>query len=169
MPKEATFHLWLIFLTNSILFQNGKTQVFNTEQRRIPPSLRPIHTERKRKFSLTHVVCSLIFLLVHWSFSLSLLLSLGVIMPLRVSFSLTRNVKRDYWYVRPWSHLPSTFTSMAASQCINGDTNTNTENGSEPILCINICITIDAMLNFDSDANADVKCEQALKSKTSTS
>ena len=120
--------------------------MFNTEQRTIPPSF--IHTERKRKFSLTHAVYSLIFLLVHWSFSLSLLLSLGVNMPLRVSFSLTRKVKRDYWYLRPWSHLPSAFTPMAASQCINGDTNTNTENGSEPILCINICITIDTMLNF---------------------
>ena len=37
-----------------------------------------------------------------------------------------------------------------------------TENGSEPILCINVCIAIDSMLYFDGDAYADVKCEQAL-------
>ena len=35
------------------------------------------------------------------------------------------------------------------------------------ILCICICITTDAMLNFDGDvdvyANADLKCEQSIK------
>ena len=35
------------------------------------------------------------------------------------------------------------------------------KNGSEPILCINIFVSIDTMLNFDRDANADVKFEQA--------
>ena len=30
------------------------------------------------------------------------------------------------------------------------------------ILSINICVAIDTILNFDGDANADVKCEQAL-------
>ena len=38
--------------------------------------------------------------------------------------------------------------------------------GSEPILFICVCATIDAMLNFDGDfdvnARADVKCEQDL-------
>ena len=37
-------------------------------------------------------------------------------------------------------------------------------NGSDPILCVGICITIDAMINFngyfDVDANTDVTCEQ---------
>ena len=42
--------------------------------------------------------------------------------------------------------------------CINGDTNGNVENGSEPILCINVGIAIDTMLNLDGDAN--FKCEQ---------
>ena len=37
--------------------------------------------------------------------------------------------------------------------CINGDTNGNVENGSEPILCINVGIAIDTMLNLDGDAN----------------
>ena len=34
--------------------------------------------------------------------------------------------------------------------------------GSEPILCICVCITRDAMLNFDCgvDSNADDTCEQ---------
>ena len=37
--------------------------------------------------------------------------------------------------------------------------------GSEPILGVCICITIDDMLNFDDefDANADVTCEQGFK------
>ena len=39
--------------------------------------------------------------------------------------------------------------------CINGDA----ENGSESIFCVNVCIAIDTMLNFDGDANADLKCE----------
>ena len=35
---------------------------------------------------------------------------------------------------------------------------------SDPFPCIFVCITIYAMLNFDSDTNAntDVKCEQTL-------
>ena len=39
--------------------------------------------------------------------------------------------------------------------------NIDTENGFRPILCV--CVTIDAMLNFDGsvDANADVKCEHS--------
>ena len=32
---------------------------------------------------------------------------------------------------------------------------TRPENGSEPIPWVNICITINTMLNFDSDANAN--------------
>ena len=32
----------------------------------------------------------------------------------------------------------------------------------EPILCVNVCIAIDTMLNFDGDAKTDVECEQAL-------
>ena len=37
----------------------------------------------------------------------------------------------------------------------------NVENGTEPILYVNICIAIDTMLNFDGDTNTDVKCEKA--------
>ena len=40
----------------------------------------------------------------------------------------------------------------------------NVRIGSDPILCVGICVTIDAILNFsddfDVDANADVTCEQ---------
>ena len=35
------------------------------------------------------------------------------------------------------------------------------EIGSEPIHCINVCFAIDKMINFDGDANADVKCKVA--------
>ena len=31
------------------------------------------------------------------------------------------------------------------------------------ILCVNVCIAIDPMLNFDGDANADIKREQAFR------
>ena len=44
---------------------------------------------------------------------------------------------------------------------IYSDANANTDNGSD-ILCVNICVAIDTMLNFDGDANGDIKCEQAL-------
>ena len=37
-----------------------------------------------------------------------------------------------------------------------------TENGSEPFLCVNICVAIETMLNFDGGTNADAMCEQAL-------
>ena len=30
-----------------------------------------------------------------------------------------------------------------------------------PILCVNVCIAIDTMLNFYSDAKANINCEQA--------
>ena len=40
--------------------------------------------------------------------------------------------------------------------------NVDVENGFRPIPCINVCTDIDTILNCDGDANADVKCEQAL-------
>ena len=47
--------------------------------------------------------------------------------------------------------------------CVNnGDASTDTEKESEPVLCVIICISIYTMLNFDGEANADKKCEQAL-------
>ena len=52
--------------------------------------------------------------------------------------------------------------TVKIQHCINGDANTNTGIWSETILCFNICIAIDTMLNFDSDVNSNVKCEQAL-------
>ena len=46
--------------------------------------------------------------------------------------------------------------------------NIDAENGFRPILCVSVCVTIDAMLNFDSnvDANAtaDIKCEHTVNS-----
>ena len=49
--------------------------------------------------------------------------------------------------------------------CVNSNTNVDPENGSAPILCI--CMTIDAILNFDGDVDvdtkADVKCEQSIR------
>ena len=36
-------------------------------------------------------------------------------------------------------------------------------NFTEPILCVNVCITINTMLNFDGYANADVKREHAFR------
>ena len=54
-------------------------------------------------------------------------------------------------YLTPMSTSPSKF-SIA---------NTNTENRSELILCANVCVAIDAMLNFGGDINAVIKCEQA--------
>ena len=45
-------------------------------------------------------------------------------------------------------------------------------NGSEPILYIWICVTIDAVINFDGDfnveANAEVTCEQGITRKYSS-
>ena len=66
-----------------------------------------------------------------------------------------------------YSHLTSAFASKSmppskfniASKVI---TNANTD-----ILCINICVAIDPMVNFDSDADADIKCEQAFMKLTS--
>ena len=52
------------------------------------PVLRPIHTNRKRKFSLMFVFYCLIFLLVLWSFSLSLPLLFGVNRPLNFQFEI---------------------------------------------------------------------------------
>ena len=42
---------------------------------------------------------------------------------------------------------------------------TQTQNGSELILWVSICVAIDTMLNFDGDVdgNTDVKCEQSIK------
>ena len=37
-----------------------------------------------------------------------------------------------------------------------------TQIGSELILCINVCLAIDTMLNFNDDEKANVKCEQVL-------
>ena len=60
-----------------------------------------------------------------------------------------------------WSwQLPCNAESLWKPYCINDDS--NAENGSEPILSINVYIGIDTMLNFDGDVYADVKCEQAL-------
>ena len=42
-------------------------------------------------------------------------------------------------------------------------TNVNAEIGPEPILCINACIAIDTILNFDGDADTYVRCEQAFR------
>ena len=41
---------------------------------------------------------------------------------------------------------------------LNGDT--NAVNGSDPF-CVNICFAIGTLLDFDGDADADIKCEQA--------
>ena len=35
--------------------------------------------------------------------------------------------------------------------------------GSIPILCINVNITIDTMLDFDANVNTDAKCERTFK------
>ena len=39
------------------------------------------------------------------------------------------------------------------------------ENGFRPNLCIWVCVTIDVMLNFNSDVdeNVDIKCEQSIR------
>ena len=37
------------------------------------------------------------------------------------------------------------------------------QNGFRPILCVFVCVAIDAMLNFDSDVDANVKCEHSLR------
>ena len=56
------------------------------------------------------------------------------------------------------SHLMSAFVSTATSH----RQSSNAKNGSEAIVYVSVCIAIDTMLNFEGDANADVKCEQAL-------
>ena len=44
--------------------------------------------------------------------------------------------------------------------CMNCDT--NAVNWSELILSVNVCVAITRMLNFEGDANVDVKCERIL-------
>ena len=46
----------------------------------------------------------------------------------------------------------------------------NVKNGFRPILCFCDCVSIDAVLNFDDDvnANANVKCEQTLRTHLHT-
>ena len=52
---------------------------------------------------------------------------------------------------------------------INSNANIDADNGLRPILCVYVCVTSDAMLNFDRDvdvdANADVACEQSVGTK----
>ena len=38
---------------------------------------------------------------------------------------------------------------------------TQTQNGPETILYLNVSLAMDTMINFDGDANADEKCKQA--------
>ena len=45
------------------------------------------------------------------------------------------------------------------------DTNTTAENGSEFFLCVNVCVLIDKIFNFDGSTNADFKCDQSLNLK----
>ena len=59
------------------------------------------------------------------------------------------------------SHLMFAFAFASTSplkfkHCANGNANTNAQNGSEPILDVSVCISVDAMLNVD--ANANIKC-----------
>ena len=46
----------------------------------------------------------------------------------------------------------------------------NIKNRFSPILCVYVCISIDAMLNFDGDVdvntNADIKCEHTFIAKS---
>ena len=37
------------------------------------------------------------------------------------------------------------------------------KNGFRPILCVCVCVSIDTMLNFDGDVDANVKCEHSIK------
>ena len=76
------------------------------------------------------------------------------------AFTLTKGV----FTLESCSHLMSVFafasTSLSKFNIALVMAQTQTQNGSEPILSVSICFAIDTMLNFDGDANADVKCEQ---------
>ena len=76
----------------------------------------------------------------------------------KIGIVATRGLSLDQnWNLMPCSHLTFAFASTSPLDA---------PNGFRPILCIFVCIAIDAMLNFDSDvdANADtnVKCEHSL-------
>ena len=68
------------------------------------------------------------------------------------------------WDVKICSHLMSAFVSVSLSKFNIVSISMQMlmqKMGFRPNnLCIYVCITIDAMLNFDSDidANADIKC-----------
>ena len=68
-------------------------------------------------------------------------------------------------HVKTCSHLASAFASTSKFNIVSIALQMLTlENGFRPILCVYICVTIDAMLNFDFDldANADVTCKQSI-------
>ena len=64
--------------------------------------------------------------------------------------------------VKIYSHFTSTFSI----ESVVTQTQIQRMTLSELILCINLCVAIGTMLNFDSDTNTDVKCEQALTVQT---
>ena len=74
-------------------------------------------------------------------------------------------------WLKAYSHLMSAFvfasTSLSQFNIVSIVTQTQiqTQNGSEPNLCITLCIAIDTKLNFDSDVdtNTNVKCEPSMK------
>ena len=60
------------------------------------------------------------------------------------------------------------YVTVEVRHCVNSNANIDTENEFRPNLCVCICVTIDTMLNFDGeiDANADIKCEQSISQST---
>ena len=62
------------------------------------------------------------------------------------------------------SHLMSAFASISPSKfnIVSMVTQMQTQDiGSDPILCINVCVAIDTMSKVDGDVNANVKCKHA--------
>ena len=64
--------------------------------------------------------------------------------------------------------LPKDLFTLVVSVCVcvwvnvQHCVNVNVKNGFRPILCVCVCASIDAMLNFDGDCDANVNCEHTL-------
>ena len=58
--------------------------------------------------------------------------------------------------------LTKNLSNLANNTQIQIISEKKTQSGFRPIRCICVCVSIDTMLNFDGDVDADVKCEHSI-------